>query len=77
MSNAIRSLFAKFGAKKAAADQTSGVKDGFATLTAGKTDEQKAQQNRAKDRNAAYEQKKKDREERKKKLTNQWADNKK
>jgi len=77
MGNGMPNPIASMGAKKAAKGKTDGVKEGFATLTAGKTEEELKNQNRAKDRNAEFAQKKKDREERKKKLANQWADNKK
>lgn len=77
MGNAMPNPIAAMGAKNAAKGTTDQVKDGFTTLTAGKTEEQIQNQNRAKDRNAEFAQKKKDREERKKKLANQWAENKK
>ena len=69
--------FAAFAGKNAANDKQKELQDGISTLTAGKTDEQKAHEQRAKDRNATYAAKKKEREERKKKLASQWAENKK
>lgn len=77
MGNAVSNPLAAAAGKKKATDAANQAQEGFNALTAGKTDEQKAQAVRAKDRNASYEQKKKDREERKKKLQNQWATNKK
>ena len=68
---------AAMGAKKKAGDAAKSAQEGFNTLTAGQTEEEKARNDKAKDRNAAYEQKKKDREERKKKLQAQWEANKK
>lgn len=65
------------GAKKSANDAAKSAQDGFNTLTAGKTEEQKAREERARNRNADFEQKKREREERKKKLQSQWAANKK
>ena len=64
------------GAKSSANDATKSVQDGFKSLTAAPTEEQKSNNARAKDRNTTYEQKKKEREERKKKLQSQWAANK-
>jgi hypothetical protein len=64
------------GAKKSANDAAKSAQDGFKSLTSAQTEEQKANPVRAKDRNATYEQKKKEREERKKKLQSQWSANK-
>eukprot|EP00751_Fragilariopsis_kerguelensis_P002992 CAMPEP_0170813612 /NCGR_PEP_ID=MMETSP0733-20121128/36997_1 /TAXON_ID=186038 /ORGANISM="Fragilariopsis kerguelensis, Strain L26-C5" /LENGTH=78 /DNA_ID=CAMNT_0011171073 /DNA_START=131 /DNA_END=367 /DNA_ORIENTATION=+ len=77
MGNAMPNPIAAMGAKNAAKGTTDQVKDGFNSLTAGQTEKQIENQTRAKDRAAEFAQKKKDREERKKKLANQWADNKK
>ena len=65
------------GAKNSANNAAKSAQEGLATLTAAPTEKQKAQAGRAKDRNTAYEQKKKEREERKKKLASQWAAHKK
>ena len=70
-------MIAGIGAKKSAKGATENITEGFNTLTAGSTEKQKEQHARAIDRNAAFEQKKKDREERKKKLQSQWEANKK
>ncbi|KAG7345569.1 hypothetical protein IV203_033100 [Nitzschia inconspicua] len=63
--------------QNAANQKVEEAKDGLKTITGGKTDEQKAQEARAKDRVAEYEQKKRERAERKAKLSQQWAANKK
>eukprot|EP00529_Nitzschia_sp_RCC80_P040801 CAMPEP_0113471460 /NCGR_PEP_ID=MMETSP0014_2-20120614/16987_1 /TAXON_ID=2857 /ORGANISM="Nitzschia sp." /LENGTH=76 /DNA_ID=CAMNT_0000364091 /DNA_START=266 /DNA_END=496 /DNA_ORIENTATION=- /assembly_acc=CAM_ASM_000159 len=69
---------AAMAGKNQAAEKQEQLSDGINTLTgANKTADQLAQEERAKDRVAEYEQKKRDREERKKKLTEQWAANKK
>ena len=68
---------ATMGAKKKANEAAQSAQDGLKTLTAAKTEEQKAHAERAKNRYAEFEQKKKDRAERKKKLQAQWAANKK
>lgn len=75
--NPLASTVGAAGAKRSAGNAVSSAQDGLNTLTAAPTDAQKAQAERAKDRNAAYEQKKKEREERKKKLQSQWAAHKK
>lgn len=63
--------------KNAASQKMDEAQDGLKSLTAGKTEEQLQQEARAKDRVAEYEQKKKERAERKAKLSQQWAANKK
>ena len=68
---------AGMGAKNSANNAAKQAQDGLSSLTGAKTEEQQVQHKRAVDRNAAFEQKKREREERKKKLTSQWADNKK
>lgn len=69
---------AAFAGQNAANEKKEQMADGLNTLTgANKTDEQRAQEERAKERVAEYEQKKKERAERKKKLGEQWAANKK
>jgi hypothetical protein len=68
---------AAMAGKNAANETVDQAKDGLSALTGSKTAEQLAHQERAKDRVAEYEQKKKEREERKKKLANQWSENRK
>lgn len=68
---------AQMAAKNKANEFSDQAKDGFNTLTGSRSDAEKERDQRQKDRNAEYEQKKKDREERKKKLSSQWAANKK
>ena len=75
--NPIASAAAGAGAKKQVNDVTSSAQEGLKTLTASKTDEQKAKEARQKDRAAAFADKKKEREERKKKLMNQMNAHKK
>jgi hypothetical protein len=53
------------------------AQEGLKTMTGGKTEEQLQHEARAKDRVAEYEQKKRERAERKAKLSQQWAANKK
>ena len=73
----VNNPIAAAGAKKSANDAKKQAQDGLNSLTGAKTEEQQAHGQRAKDRNATFEQKKREREERKKKLQGQWADNKK
>jgi hypothetical protein len=68
---------AQMAAKKKMNDTVDQAKDGATAAMGGRTDKQKEQDSRSKDRIAEYEQKKKDREERKKKLAGQWGDHKK
>ncbi len=71
--NPLAAAAAGAGAKSKASNAAESAKEGFATLTAAPTDQQKAQAEKVRERNLVYEQKKKDREERKKKLQSQWA----
>eukprot|EP00534_Pseudo-nitzschia_fraudulenta_P013532 CAMPEP_0201229808 /NCGR_PEP_ID=MMETSP0852-20130820/1238_1 /ASSEMBLY_ACC=CAM_ASM_000632 /TAXON_ID=183588 /ORGANISM="Pseudo-nitzschia fraudulenta, Strain WWA7" /LENGTH=76 /DNA_ID=CAMNT_0047520265 /DNA_START=241 /DNA_END=471 /DNA_ORIENTATION=+ len=64
---------AVMGAKKSAADAANSAKEGLNVLTASQTDEQKEKAAKSKDRAAAFEAKKREREERKKKLNAQRA----
>ena len=77
MGNGASNPAAQMVAKNKANEAMGQAKDGFNTLTGGKSDDQKERDARAKDRNAEFERKKKEREERKKKLSSQWAANKK
>jgi hypothetical protein len=63
--------------KNAANEKLDNAKDGLKSLTGSKTAEQLAHEARAKDRVAEYEEKKRERMERKSKLSQQWAANKK
>jgi hypothetical protein len=68
---------AAMAGKNAANQKMEEAKDGLKSMTGGKTNEQLAHEARAKDRVAEYEQKKKERAERKAKLSQQWSANKK
>lgn len=68
---------AQMVAKNKANEAMDQAKEGFSSLTGGKSDAQKESDLRQQDRHAEYERKKKEREERKKKLSSQWAANKK
>jgi hypothetical protein len=67
---------AQAAAKNKMNEAANNAKDGATVAMGGRTEVQKTQDQRAKDRNAEYEQKKQDREERKKKLAGQRADHK-
>eukprot|EP00934_Nitzschia_sp_Nitz4_P006558 Nitzschia sp. Nitz4//scaffold68_size99682//29694//29936//NITZ4_004558-RA/size99682-processed-gene-0.38-mRNA-1//-1//CDS//3329556575//6548//frame0 len=77
MGNGASNPMAQMAAKNKANEAVTQAKDGLNTLTGGKTEEEKDRDQRQKDRHAEFEQKKKEREERKKKLSSQWAANKK
>ncbi len=64
-------------AQNQANDVANQAKDGLSSLTGAKSEAEKEREQRAKDRNEEYEQKKREREARKKKLSSQWAANKK
>ena len=69
--------FAAMAAKNQANNAVDQAKEGLNTLTGQKSEAEKERDQRQKDRNAEYDQKKKEREERKKKLSSQWAANRK
>jgi hypothetical protein len=68
---------AAMAGKNATNQKMEEAKDGLKSMTGAKTNEQLAHESRAKDRVAEYEQKKKERAERKAKLSQQWSANKK
>jgi hypothetical protein len=69
-------IFAMMTGKNAANDKMDQAKEGLKSVTV-KTEEQLAHEARAKDRVREYEEKKRERAERKNKLKQQWAANKK
>lgn len=77
MGNGASNPVAQMAAKNKAGEIGTQAKEGFNTLTGGKSEAEKERDLRNKDRAAEYELKKKEREERKKKLSSQWAANKK
>jgi hypothetical protein len=68
---------AAMAGKNAANQKMEDAKDGLKSLTGSKTQEQLAHDARAKDRVSEYQQKKMERAERKSRLSQQWAANKK
>ena len=68
---------AAMAGKNAANEKLDQAQEGLKSMTGAKTEEQLAHEARAKDRVAEYEQKKRERAERKAKLSQQWAANKK
>lgn len=77
MGNGASNPLAQAAAKNKANEALGQAQEGLNTLAGAKSEEEKARDQRQKDRNAEFEQKKKEREERKKKLAGQWAANKK
>ena len=68
---------AAMAGKNAANEKLDQSQEGLKSMTGAKTEEQLTHEARAKDRVAEYEQKKRERAERKAKLSQQWAANKK
>jgi hypothetical protein len=77
MGNGASNPVAQMAAKNKANEITTQAKEGFTSLTGGKTEAEKERDQRSRDRATEYEQKKKEREERKKKLSGQWEASKK
>ena len=73
MGSAASTPGAQMAAKHKMNETMNQAKDGLRSVTGAKTDEQKEREQRSVDRNAEYELKKKEREERKKKLAAQRA----
>lgn len=77
MGNGASNPVAQMAAQNKANEIGAQAKEGFNILTGGKSETEKQRDLRNREQAAEYELKKKEREERKKKLSSQWAANKK